>query len=60
MLIQVEDSGPGFDYSNYKNELPADTQLSGRGIKLLLELCESLTYNQQGNRVEAVYRWVNE
>ncbi len=60
VLIQLEDSGNGFDYTGYQAEDPSKPIPSGRGIRLLSELCDSLTYHSPGNRVEAVYSWVNE
>ena len=33
MIIEMEDNGPGFDYtSRLPGEVPPDTQFSGRGI----------------------------
>ncbi len=60
VLIQLEDSGNGFDYSGYQAEDPSKPIPSGRGIRLLSELCDSLTYHSPGNRVEAIYSWINE
>ena len=61
VVIQVEDSGPGFDYSDYlSHELPPSTQFSGRGIALVRELCDSVAYEDAGNRVRAVFSWVND
>ena len=58
VVIQVEDSGPGFDYNSYLSQQPAsDTQLSGRGLALVSELCESLEYDASGTRVNASFSW---
>jgi DNA-binding response OmpR family regulator len=59
VLIQIEDSGNGFDYGGFQVRDPAKLVPSGRGIQLLSELCDSLTYHPPGNRVEAVYSWIN-
>lgn len=56
LFIRVEDSGPGFDYKRPANFTDA-SQYSGRGIPLLLELCEQVSYKGCGNRVEAVFSW---
>ena len=58
MKIRIEDSGKGFDYLNH-DILNADdnTGLSGRGILLIRDLCESLSYLDAGNVVEAIYNW---
>lgn len=58
MLLHIEDSGHGFDFENkpvINNE--QNTGLSGRGIVLIRELCESLNYLGKGNIAEAVYSW---
>lgn len=60
--IKLRDSGPGFAVTNSgfppQNNLPPDAKRPwGRGITLVRSLCESIRYNDQGNEVEAVYRW---
>ncbi len=57
--IQVEDSGAGFDYLAWEAKVAEESVPSGRGIYLLHQLCESVTYYAPGNRVFAVYRWDN-
>jgi len=58
MLIRVEDSGKGFDYSNHNiPDKETHTGLSGRGIMLISDLCESISYMGKGNIVEAIYSW---
>ena len=59
VVIHVEDSGPGFDFTEYLLEKPKELQPSGRGIRLLMELCDSVTFEPPGNQVEAVYSWIN-
>ncbi len=60
VIIQVKDSGPGFDYANYIANIQSDLSTpSGRGLLLTKELCESLTYSNSGNQVEAIYTWDN-
>lgn len=56
--MRVEDSGPGFDHANQivANE-SNHLRLSGRGILLVRDLCESLEYYGKGNIAEAVYSW---
>jgi len=59
IVIQIEDSGKGFDL-NKRNQSTKDNQLfSGRGITLLEGLCESVSYIEPGNKATAVYRWMN-
>jgi CheY-like chemotaxis protein len=58
ILIRIEDSGDGFDYSSKQNFDPSvHTGLSGRGILLINDLCESLNYLGRGNIAEAIYSW---
>ncbi len=60
VLIQIEDSGPGFDFNCFDASTPGHLLPSGRGIHLVRELCDSLSFHEPGNRVDAVYSWVNE
>lgn len=55
--IRIEDSGPGFDFTLHKNNPQNNLALSGRGILLVRDLCESLEYIGNGNVAEAVYSW---
>ena len=58
ILIRVEDSGPGFDYDSHEDgDGEVHTGLSGRGIMLVKDLCESLAYHGKGNVAEAIYSW---
>lgn len=59
MTIRIEDSGTGFDVNAVKLHLVVDTDLCGRGLGLIRELCESLEYFPPGNKAEAVYVWSN-
>jgi len=59
IIICVEDSGEGFDFRKKRGNT-SDTALCGRGLMLLEELCESLEYHEPGNKVVAVYSWVNQ
>lgn len=46
IIITVEDTGPGFDAEKLQSESDA---LSGRGLKLLNSLCDSVMRNAKGN-----------
>jgi len=60
IVIQVEDSGPGFDYKSYIANIKSHSSIpSGRGLMLTRELCRSFTYSGTGNKVEAVYTWTD-
>lgn len=53
--ISVRDSGPGF---NDRETLQTDaSQPWGRGMKLVRDLCESVSYGENGAEVEAIYAW---
>lgn len=59
--IRMTDSGHGFDHERLLARLDTadpsrQAALSGRGIPLLLNTCESLTYRGRGNRIEARLR----
>ncbi|MBK1693170.1 serine/threonine protein phosphatase [Chromatium weissei] len=59
--IRFRDSGTGFDVADWQASDPnialAAARPWGRGIALVRQLCESLTYQDQGRLVEAVYRF---
>ena len=55
--IKVEDSGNGFDTTLLDNNIPAENVFSGRGIKLLKNLCENISFNEKGNFIEVTYSW---
>jgi CheY-like chemotaxis protein/signal transduction histidine kinase len=57
LVIEVSDSGPGFDHDTRITALADNTTYSGRGIPLLRSLCHKLCYHGVGNHVEAVYVW---
>lgn len=56
LVIQVQDSGPGFDFHRLVSGIGTQ-ETYGRGIPLVRASCESLTYHGNGNTVEAVYVW---
>lgn len=61
ITIRVEDSGPGFDLSVIESYLRPDLEKpSGRGIQLLHSLCDSVKYQEPGNKVEVVFSWSDE
>ncbi len=64
LTIVFEDSGKGFDVSNIKEpnasiDENSPLKFSGRGISLIKNYCQSVTYNDIGNRIECVYSWSN-
>ncbi|REL26587.1 response regulator [Thalassotalea euphylliae] len=58
MDISIKDSGQGFDYQSYVEKSSAqqlENALSGRGILLVRQLCEQLSYRDGGSAVTASY-----
>ncbi|MBK1726008.1 SpoIIE family protein phosphatase [Halorhodospira neutriphila] len=60
VVIEIEDSGEGFDYERVLDSSgPADGEaqrlVAGRGILLVRSLCDELVYFPPGNRVRARY-----
>ncbi|MCW8931523.1 MAG: SpoIIE family protein phosphatase [Gammaproteobacteria bacterium] len=64
LTIIFEDSGKGFDISKLEeSNLAVDEKsplkFSGRGLSLVKNYCQSVTFNETGNRIECVYSWSN-
>lgn len=65
VVVRIKDSGQGFDFNSYQLRLQekvafdstSPQQLSGRGINLVFQLCESLEYRNNGSEVQASYIW---
>lgn len=57
LIIRVQDTGQGFDYQSMINSQLKKQGYSGRGIPLILSMCESLRYLGSGNLVEVVFDW---
>lgn len=57
LIIQLDDSGPGFDYAEkFKLNMQKDGY-SGRGLPLVQSLSDSMNYLGNGNSVEVTYVW---
>lgn len=56
LLLEVEDSGPGFDLREVEQRLADGKALCGRGISLVRELSEEMKYEDAGSRVRVVMR----
>lgn len=56
LKVQVQDSGDGFSLSRCRGALEGNSGASGRGIALVEQLCEKLTYSAGGTCAEATYR----
>ena len=61
LFIIFEDSGQGFDVSSLeKTETDKEFPIfSGRGLSLIKNYCQSVSFNDVGNRVECIYSWSN-
>ncbi|MBW3695252.1 response regulator [Vibrio sp. T187] len=53
LVMQLEHNGEGFDVNKHRNN--DDLKTHGRGIVLVSELCQSLSYFNEGRGVTAVY-----
>jgi anti-sigma regulatory factor (Ser/Thr protein kinase) len=57
-IIDIRDSGPGFDHSQLEDPT-ADAHVllpGGRGVFLMRHLVDRLEYNRSGNRVRLIVR----
>ena len=57
LVIQVIDSGCGFDFQQKLLQIEDNQGMHGRGILMIRSVCESLQYSGAGNIAEAVYPW---
>jgi len=55
LIFELTDSGEGFDVEKIVKE--GSKNYSGRGLPLLINLCDSLEYIEGGTSVQAIYRW---
>jgi len=55
LVFDLTDSGNGFDVERIVKE--GSKNYSGRGLPLLLNLCDSIEYLDGGKRVQATYLW---
>ena len=60
LKVQVEDSGPGFNYHKTFFDMADNISFNGRGIPLVRSFCEEVTFHGRGNLVQAVYHWTEE
>lgn len=57
LVVNVEDSGQGFDFRPGLLGERQHNEYSGRGISLIEGLCDSIEYSGTGNTVQAVFSW---
>ena len=58
LTVRVTDSGSGFDFKKAAIQSKKDTVgYHGRGLLLLNELCDEVTYEEPGNSVVVRFTW---
>lgn len=57
LTIVCEDTGKGFDVAALTRHAATPARYAGRGLGLLRQLSDSLTFNESGSRVEVIYHW---
>ena len=66
LYITVEDSGRGFDHRAFVEKVKVaqnkknNKGYHGRGVQLLWDLCDEVTYSDPGNKVEVKMSWEQE
>jgi len=56
ITIEVKDTGEGFDHKSHDaKNLDDNLSMSGRGIPLIAQMCETVEYNEKGNEVTLLY-----
>ncbi|MEP3349730.1 MAG: fused response regulator/phosphatase [Marinomonas sp.] len=57
LILYVEDSGEGFDFSRVNYDISNTELLYNRGLALLDQLCQKLEFSKGGRAVSAHYHW---
>lgn len=57
LVLRVEDSGDGFDYSRLTYQIDDTEMLYNRGFALVNQLCEKLEFSHDGRVATAYYDW---
>ncbi len=55
IVFNFTDSGKGFNFKQMSKK--SDKKFSGRGLPLLLNLCQSIEHFDEGRHIRAIYRW---
>lgn len=55
LLLNIQDSGGGFDFQALNAKLNQEDEAHGRGISLLRNLCASIDYYDEGRSVAVTY-----
>ncbi|SEM72842.1 Response regulator receiver domain-containing protein [Pseudomonas sp. ok272] len=57
LVIDVEDSGLGFDVQRVMARLPDSGRLSGRGVSLIRQLSRGASWSDDGRRARVEFSW---
>ncbi|MCO4798804.1 MAG: SpoIIE family protein phosphatase [Colwelliaceae bacterium] len=61
--VKIKDSGKGFDFTKLNKNIDStkgsNIELSGRGINLVEQICEHMSFSEAGTLIEASYIWTN-
>jgi len=64
MLLMVTDDGDGYDYDFYLKKFEDSKEMfcweeieeTGRGIKIIMKLCDRVEFNKRGNKISILKR----
>ena len=51
LVAEIEDGGDGFDWRGRISEVPSAHFESGRGLAIMKRYCETVAYNDKGNKL---------
>jgi anti-sigma regulatory factor (Ser/Thr protein kinase) len=51
LVVEIEDGGDGFDWRGCLPEVPSAHFESGRGLAIMKRYCETVAYNDKGNKL---------
>lgn len=57
LVVSIEDTGKGFNFGLPLKKGLQQNDYSGRGLRLVAGLCDSVEYKGSGNAVEAIFSW---
>ncbi|MBF0396375.1 MAG: SpoIIE family protein phosphatase [Desulfobacterales bacterium] len=55
IIIEVTDSGDGFNWKNLETDISDNKSMSGRGLTIVRCLCKEVVFSRNGTNVRAVY-----
>jgi anti-sigma regulatory factor (Ser/Thr protein kinase) len=51
LLIEIEDTGKGFDWRGHMGRIPLPDSESGRGLAIMELYCDAIHFNEKGNKL---------